>query len=179
MLTPKASQISRISELSCSLLLAAPSTFRILPLRGRSACVSRERAPLAEPPAESPSTMKSSVPSRFFAVQSVSLPGRRSFLVADLRAVSFSIRRRRRSSARSTRKSRMLPADFGSAASQVSKWSRTEFSTRRAASSVARRSLVWPTNCGSRIKHETMAQPPVSRSSRVIWSALRFLTRSP
>ena len=34
-------------------------------------------------------------------------------MVADLRAVSFSCRRRRRSSARSTRKSRIAPGGFG------------------------------------------------------------------
>jgi hypothetical protein len=92
---------------------AAPSTFRILPRKGSSACVVRSRAILAEPPAESPSTMNSSVPSRFLAEQSTSLPGRRSFCVAVLRAVSFSCLRRRRSSARRTRKSRIAPADFG------------------------------------------------------------------
>src|SRR5437899_6296631 len=36
----------------------ALSTFRILPLSGRIACVRRSRPCLAEPPAESPSTMK-------------------------------------------------------------------------------------------------------------------------
>ena len=61
----------------------------------------RSRACLAEPPAESPSTMKSSVSSREAELQSASLPGRRSLRVAVLRAISFSRRRRSRSSARS------------------------------------------------------------------------------
>ncbi len=52
-------------------------------------------------------------------------------------------------------------------------------STQRAASSVESRSLVWPTNCGSRMKIDRSAQPPVRRSSRVMCSALRFFTRSP
>ena len=140
--TPNASHRSLISAFCPSLFDAAPRTLRILPFRGSKAWFSRFRAPLADPPALSPSTMKSSVPSRFLAVQSVSLPGRRSFFVADLRAVSFSCRRRMRSSARKTRKSRIAPADFVSAANQLSKWSRTEFSTNRAASLVARRSFV-------------------------------------
>src|SRR6188508_2573600 len=45
---------------------------------GRIACVLRSRACLAEPPALSPSTMNSSVPSGSSLAQSVSLPGRRS-----------------------------------------------------------------------------------------------------
>ena len=73
----------------------------------------------------------------------------------------------------------IAPADFASAASQWSKWSRTAPSTSRAASVVARRSLVWPTNSGSEMKHDTSAQPPVSRSSRVMFSALRFFVSSP
>ena len=52
-------------------------------------------------------------------------------------------------------KSRIAPADFVSAASQLSKWSRTAPSTMRCASTVARRSLVWPTNSGSRMKQLT------------------------
>ena len=82
---------------------AAPSTFRILPRSGSTAWVLRSRACLAEPPAESPSTRKSSEPSRVAPEQSASLPGRRSFFTAVLRLVSFSARRRTRSSAFSTR----------------------------------------------------------------------------
>ncbi len=71
------------------LLRACPrpalATFRILPRSGRIACVLRSRACLAEPPAESPSTRKISVPPGASRVQSASLPGRRSLRVADLR----------------------------------------------------------------------------------------------
>src|SRR3546814_8842672 len=65
----------------------ALATFRILPRIGRTACVLRSRACLAEPPALSPSTMKSSVPAGSSDEQSVSLPGRRRlrFDVAVLR----------------------------------------------------------------------------------------------
>jgi hypothetical protein len=88
-------------------------------------------------------------------------------------------RRRRRSSARSTRKSRIEPAALVFAASQLSKWSRTAASTMRAASVVARRSLVWPTNSGSAMKQETSAQPPPVRSSRVMLAAFLLPTSSP
>ena len=59
---------------------------------------------LADPPAESPSTMNSSVPSGLSEAQSVSLPGRRSLRpeVAVLRLTSRSCLRRRRSSIRSS-----------------------------------------------------------------------------
>ena len=56
-------------------------------------------AGMRAPPGESWSDLFS----RVLVEQSTSLPGRRSFLVADLREVSFSARRRRRSSAFSTR----------------------------------------------------------------------------
>ena len=80
---------------------SAEATLRILPRSGRIAWVLRSRACLALPPAESPSTMNSSEPSAAVLVQSASLPGRRSFFTAVLREISFSARRRSRSSARS------------------------------------------------------------------------------
>ena len=51
------------------------ATFRILPRRGRMAWVVRSRACLAEPPAESPSTMNSSVPLADWREQSRQLAG--------------------------------------------------------------------------------------------------------
>jgi hypothetical protein len=68
----------------------ALATFRILPRSGRIAWVSRLRAALAEPPAESPSTRKISVPSTAVLEQSASLPGSRSLRVAVLRCCSRS-----------------------------------------------------------------------------------------
>jgi hypothetical protein len=53
----------------------ARSTLRILPLSGRIAWVLRLRPCLAEPPAESPSTMNSSDSAGSFSWQSASLPG--------------------------------------------------------------------------------------------------------
>ena len=53
-----------ISVLATTLSIDARSTLRILPRSGRIACVRGSRASRAEPPAESPSTMNSSVLSR-------------------------------------------------------------------------------------------------------------------
>ena len=50
-----------ISVLATTLSIDARSTLRILPRNGRIACVFGSRASRAEPPAESPSTMNSSV----------------------------------------------------------------------------------------------------------------------
>ena len=62
-------------------------------------------------------------------VQSASLPGRRSFFTAVLREVSFSARRRSRSSARSTTKSSSLLACSGLPDSQWSNGSLIACST--------------------------------------------------
>jgi len=89
---------------------------------------------LAEPPALSPSTRKISVSAAFSRVQSVSLPGRRSRRVGDLRAVSRLSLRRSRSSARSIAKASRLSACAGSPASQWSNRSRSAASVSRPAS---------------------------------------------
>ena len=141
---------------------------RILPRNGRIAWVLRSRACLALPPAESPSTMNSSEPSVAVLVQSASLPGRRSFFTAVLREVSFSARRRSRSSARSMTKSRSLLACSGLPDSQWSNGSLIACSTMRWASAVASRSLVWPWNSGSRTNTESITAAPTITSSEVI-----------
>ena len=120
-LVPKACVRSLISWLVPSFELAAPSTFKIFPLNGKSACVFLSLAIFAEPPALSPSTINNSVPSRVLSEQSTSFPGNRSRLVADFRAVSFSCLRRSLSSARNIRKSKIALADLLSEASQLSK----------------------------------------------------------
>ena len=65
--------ISALSYIRSSL---AFSTFSILPRRGKIACVARLLAVFAEPPAESPSTMKISQFLGSLSEQSASLPGR-------------------------------------------------------------------------------------------------------
>ena len=152
---------------------------RIFPRNGSIAWVERSRACLAEPPAKSPSTMNSSAPSAAVEVQSASLPGRRSLRTALLREISFSCLRRMRSSARSITKSRSLLACAGLAASQWSNGSLIAFSTMRVASLVARRSLVWPWNSGSRMNTESMQAAPAITSSLVTAAArLPWLVRS-
>src|SRR6478735_5572195 len=74
-----------MSGLSASLVELALATLRILPRKGSTAWLARSRACLAEPPAESPSTMKISAPAAAFCMQSASLPGRRSLRTALLR----------------------------------------------------------------------------------------------
>ena len=64
------------------------SELMIFPRSGRIACVVRSRACFAEPPAESPSTMKSSADSGSLIVQSASFPGSDAFSSALLRRVS-------------------------------------------------------------------------------------------
>ena len=145
------------------------------------AWVLRSRACLALPPAESPSTMNSSVSPPPSPVQSVSLPGRRSLraLVAVLRLTSRSALRRRRSSIRSmTWARRALPRSMFDVR-KWSKWSRTAFSTRRAASGLVRRSLVCDWNWGSRMKTLSIASQPCAMSSGVMSLARLLPTRSP
>jgi len=56
--------------------IRAFSTFKIFPFKGRIAWKRRSRACFAEPPADSPSTIKSSLSSGFFELQSASFPER-------------------------------------------------------------------------------------------------------
>ena len=68
--------IAWTSLLASTLSMRAFSTLRILPRIGRIAWIRGSRPPLAEPPAESPSTTKISHSSGFVDWQSASLPGR-------------------------------------------------------------------------------------------------------
>jgi hypothetical protein len=103
---------------------------------------------------------------------------RRSLRTAVLRGL-FSWRRRMRSSARSITKSSSLFACSGLPASQWSNGSLIAFSTMRVASAVARRSLVWPWNSGSRMNTESIAPAPIITSSLVMAAArLPWPTRS-
>src|SRR4029450_3469088 len=64
-----------ISGFCRTLSIRAFSTLRILPRSGSTACVERSRPCLAEPPAESPSTMNNSASDGFLTVQSAGTPG--------------------------------------------------------------------------------------------------------
>ena len=78
---------ARISLFESTLSMRFFSTLMILPRSGRIAWVWRSRPCLAEPPAESPSTMKTSARAGSRTEQSASLPGRVEFSSADLRRV--------------------------------------------------------------------------------------------
>jgi len=159
---------SVIVWLAASLPDPALATLRILPRSGSTAWLTRLRACLAEPPAESPSTMKISAPAAAVAEQSASLPGSRSFWIAVLRLTSFSCRRRMRSSALWMTQSSSLLASAGLLVSQWSNGSRMAFSTMRVAAAVASLSFVWPTNSGSRTKTDSMPAAEIITSSAVI-----------
>mmetsp|Transcript_13451 Transcript_13451/g.42491 ORF Transcript_13451/g.42491 Transcript_13451/m.42491 type:complete len:266 (-) Transcript_13451:114-911(-) len=123
---------------------------RILPRRGRMAWVARSRPCLAEPAAESPSTMKISASALPLAAQSASLPGRtvearrvlrRTRSRACLAAVAADWAAR----ALSTMAARALGCQSKSLASS----SPTTASTIWRTPGEPRRVLVWPSNSGS------------------------------
>ena len=92
-----------ISLLASTLSMRLFSTLMIFPRSGRTAWVWRSRPCLAEPPAESPSTMKSSASRGSLTEQSASLPGSVEFSSADLRRVrSRALRAASRARAAST-----------------------------------------------------------------------------
>ena len=85
---PIAVIIAWISLFESTLLMRFFSLLMILPRSGRIAWKVRSRPIFAEPPAESPSTMKSSASSGLRIVQSASLPGSDELSSALLRRVS-------------------------------------------------------------------------------------------
>ena len=127
--------------------------FSILPRRGRIAWVSRLRACLALPPAESPSTRKSSLMAGSWPEQSASLPGSAGPEVTFLRATFFALFWRRwaaliTSSARASAWSTWW-------LSHSEKASLTTPETKPATVREESRSLVWPANWGSSIFTES------------------------
>src|SRR5437764_279780 len=103
--------------ISCELSILskrARSTFRILPRNGRIAWLARLRPCLAEPPAESPSTMNSSESAGSRSWQSASLPGNELTSSAPLRRVSSrALRAASRAAAASTTFVRILRVSDG------------------------------------------------------------------
>ena len=85
---PKAVTIGISFSLEYTLSSLAFSTLSILPQRGRIAWNLRSRPFLAEPPAESPSTMYISVKAGSRSWQSASLPGSDALSKAVLRLVA-------------------------------------------------------------------------------------------
>ena len=177
--TPSAWIRSDSSWLAASFCEVALATFRILPRNGSMACVARSRACLAEPPAESPSTMNSSavLAARVGAIGELArqpqlarrgLAGDVLFLAALdalLGDVDDPVEQPRR-----LRRAVGQPVIEGIA---------HRVSTIRAASCVASLSLVWPWNSGSRMNTDSIAAHDENTSSAVILSARLLLASSP
>ncbi len=148
---PSADTMSLSSRLPVTFAAFACSAFRTLPRSGRIACVRRSRPCFAEPPAESPSTMKSSDEPGSVEEQSASLPGRFSRCeTAVLRATCCAARLASRARAARTMRPTICSASVGFSFSHFSSAGRTAPSTCAATSGLFRRSFVWPWNCGSR-----------------------------
>ena len=108
-----------ISWLPSILSKRARSTLRILPRSGSTAWNSRLRPCLAEPPAESPSTMKSSDLAGSRSWQSASLPGSEAMSSAPLRRVSSrALRAASRAAAASTTLPTIVLASGGCSSNQ-------------------------------------------------------------
>src|SRR6266436_2539314 len=128
----------------------ARSTLRIFPRSGRTAWNSRLRPCLAEPPAESPSTMNSSDLAGSRSWQSASLPGSEAMSSAPLRRVSSrALRAASRAAAASTTLPTMTLASEGCSSNHAAKASLRTFSTTGRTSEDTSLSLVCEENFGS------------------------------
>ena len=155
-----------ISLLERTLSMRFFSTLMILPRSGRMAWVLRSRPCFAEPPAESPSTMKISASAGSRTEQSASFPGSVEFSSADLRRVRSRALRaasRARCAATALRMIRLASPGFSSrnSASPLLTAAWTKPSTGGLPSLV----LVWPSNWGSPILTEMIAVRPSRMSS--------------
>ena len=168
-----------ISSLRKILSKRAFSTFKILPFNGRMAWYFRSRACLAEPPAESPSTINSSRSAGSDDWHSASLPGS----VASTRApLLLAISRARlaasRARAASTPLAMIFLATEGFSSKKVLNFSLTSDSTIPLTSLLPSLVLVCPSNCGLVMRTLIMAVIPSRTSSPVILT-FRFLGRFP
>ena len=153
----------------------ARSTFRILPRRGRMACVRRSRPVCAEPPAESPSTRNSSVLEASFSEQSFSLAALNDTSIAVLRRVSS---RALRAASRAMAASMILPviclASVGFSSNHSPSFSFISDSTAGRTSDETSLSLVWLENFGSGTFTDRTAVRPSRASSPVKLIFSRF-----
>ena len=145
------------------------STLRILPLSGRMAWVRRSRPCLAEPPAESPSTMKISDSAGSFSWQSASLPGRPAMSSALFRRViSRALRAATRARAASMILATMARASSGRSSRNSPSFCDTAVSTMPFTSEDTSLSLVCDENFGSGSLIDRMAVRPSRASSPVV-----------
>ena len=151
------------------------STFKILPRSGRIACVARLLAVLAEPPAESPSTIKISQFSGFLSEQSASLPGKAVPSNAVLRLVrSRALRAASLALCASRDFSQIFFATSGFCSRKYVSCSVTTESTAPRASLLPSFCFVCPSNCGSSILMLMIAVRPSRISSPVKAASLSF-----
>ena len=158
--------------------MRAFSTLRILPRIGRIAWIRGSRPWRAEPPAESPSTMKTSHSSGLVDWQSLSLPGRPPPPSSPLRerARSRALRAAIRAEAAACALRTMSLPSAGFFSSQSPSWSLTIRCTKPLASVLPSLVLVWPSNCGLASLIEMIAVRP-SRMSSPETRSSRFLIR--
>ena len=129
---------------------------------------------LAVPPAESPSTRKSSQAAGSLSAQSASLPGKPPPVSTFLRCtISLALRAACRAWAASTTLSRMLLASLGCSSRYCCSISLTHVSTAPRASALPSLVLVWPSNWGSATLMAMTAVRPSLKSSPTI-STLAF-----
>ena len=149
------------------------STLMILPRSGRTAWVLRSRPCLAEPPAESPSTTKSSARRGSLTEQSASLPGRRRVLERRLAAGQVAGLAGRLAGAggldRLADDPRAPRAGFSSRNSPSLRL--TVSSTRPSIGGLPSLVFVWPSNCGSWSFTEITAVSPSRTSSPARFSS--------
>ncbi len=163
----------RISAEASILSRRAFSTFRIFPRSGRIACERRSRPCLAEPPAESPSTMKISENAGSFSWQSASLPGSAPESSAPLRRTSSrALRAASRARADSTIFSTIFRPTLGFSSRYEPSLSYTTCWTQVLTSEETSLSLVCEENFGSRDldrhdRRETLAAV-VARERRLL-----------
>ncbi|MPN09859.1 hypothetical protein SDC9_157152 [bioreactor metagenome] len=166
-----------ISSLASILSSLAFSTFKILPLSGRIACVFGVRAILAEPPAESPSTRYISQFTGSLSEQSASLPGRRAFSSTLLRRTSSLAFLAASLALAATRPfSTIVFAICGFSSKKYVKYSVSTDSTAFFASLFPRRVFVCPSNWGSVILTLITAVIPSLTSSPERFLSASFIS---
>ena len=171
--------IAWTSVLASTLSMRAFSTLRILPRIGRIAWIRGSRPWRAEPPAESPSTMKTSHSSGLVDWQSDELAGQAAAAEQALAAAGQVARLAGgdpgADAAACALRTMSLPS-AGFFSSQAPSWSLTTRCTKPLASVLPSLVLVWPSNCGSPSLIEMIAVRP-SRTSSPETRSSRFLIR--
>ncbi len=175
MAVPMAMTSARISTEASMRSMRARSTFRIFPRKGRIACVRRSLPCLLEPPAESPSTIKSSPSSALLVWQSASLPGSVMPSSAPLRNTE-SLAAFATFLAFSARKTLLMMerASSGFSSRNALSASPKTVATAPCASTEPSFDFVCPSNWTSESLTETTAVMPSSTSSPVKFSSFSF-----